>query len=113
METETEMTVPFRPLGIITEVVEQMGLEVTYAFEDLVFISHNAFLLRMGEKGEIVHLYFNEESEADKRGPVQKQLTRLGDERGLTIINSGTYKMQAREADEQLEIHFQEYENTE
>ena len=102
------MTVPFRPLGIITEMIEQMDLEVTYAFEDLAFISHNAFLLRMGEQGEIVHLYFNEESQPDKRDIVLEQLTNLATERGLKIINSGTYTMTAREEDEQLDIHFQE-----
>lgn len=103
------MTIPLRPLGIITEMIEQMGLEVTYAFEDLAFISHNAFLLRMGDPGEIVHLYFNEESQADKREIVYEQLTNLAAERALKIINSGTYTMKPRE-DEQLDIHFQENE---
>lgn len=99
--------ISYRPLGIITEVVEKMGLDVTYAYEDLAFISHNAFLLRMGNQGELVHLYFNQESEADKRQQVQDQLTTLGDDYGLKIINSGTYIMKQRE-DEQVDIHFQE-----
>lgn len=101
------MSIPYRPLGIITEVIEQMDLEVTYAYDDLVFISHNAFLLRMGDKGQTVHLYFNEESEADKRDMMQDELTRLAVARGLEIVYSGTYKMQTRE-DEQLDIHFYE-----
>lgn len=101
------MTVPFRPLGIITEVVETMDLEVTYAFEDLVFISHNAFLLRMGEQGERVYLYFNQESEDDKRDLIQSQLNTLAAKRGLTVLSSGTYQMKARE-DEQIDIHFHE-----
>lgn len=101
------MLVPYRPLGIITEVIEQMDLEVTYAYEDLVFISHNAFLLRMGETGEKIHLYFNEESEVDKRDPILSQLTALGAERGLEILLSGTYAMKSGK-DEQLDIHFRE-----
>lgn len=106
------MSIPYRPLGMITEVIEQMDLEVTYAYEDLVFISHNAFLLRMGDQGERVHLYFNQESHTDKRNPIQEQLTALGTLRGLKIVNSGTYTMVPRE-DDQMDIHFQEIETSE
>lgn len=102
------MTIPFRPLGIITEVIEQMELEVTYAYDDLIFISHNAFLLRMGDQGQDVHLYFNNESDEDKRDQVQEQLVSFAIQRGLNVIDSGTYDMKQRE-DEQMDIHF--YEN--
>ena len=60
------MSVPYRPLGLIMEAVELMGLEVTHAYEDLVFISHNAFLLRMGSEGQQVYLYFNEGCEPEQ-----------------------------------------------
>ena len=103
------MTVPYRPLGIITQIVEQMGLDVTYAFEDLLFISHNAFLLRMGDAGEDVFLYFNVESEESQRGDIQEQLVTLGLEHGIKFIYSGTYTMKPRE-DEQLDIHFDEHQ---
>lgn len=101
------MSVPYRPLGIIVEIIEAMGLEVTYAYDDLVFIEHNAFLLRMGEKGEQVYLYFNEESDPDSRGEVTKQLTEQASLKGLQILYIGTYTMKPR-ADEQLDIHFNE-----
>lgn len=102
------MEIPYRPLGIITEVIERMGLEVTFAYEDLVFISHNAFLLRMGQTGEKVHLYFNEESQLDKRDLIHEQLTALGAECDLLILQNGTYVMKPRD-DEQFDIHFQEH----
>ncbi len=101
------MTVPYRPLGLISAMIEEMGLEVTYAYEDLIFISHNAFLLRMGEKGEEVYLYFNQECEFDKRGEILKTITELGASRKLEIIDSGTYEMEPRD-DEQLDIRFVE-----
>ena len=101
------MAVPYRPLGVISAMIEEMSLEVTYAYEDLVFISHNAFLLRMGEKGEQVHLYFNQECEFDKRGEVLKIITELASTRDLVIIDSGTYEMEPRD-DDQLDIKFTE-----
>lgn len=101
------MDVPYRPLGLIMEAVEQMGLEVTHAYEDLVFIEHNAFLLRMGSEGTQVHLYFNEDCEPDQRDPLHEQLSAFGAEYGLKILRSGTYTMEQRE-DEQVDIHFTE-----
>jgi len=101
------MSIPYRPLGIITEAVEAMGLEVTYAYDDLVFVEHNAFLLRMGEKGEQVYLYFNEDSNSDSRGEMTRQLASQASPKGLQIMNSGTYVMKPRD-DEQLDIHFNE-----
>ena len=103
------MDIPYRPLGIIVGVVEQMDLDVTYAYEDLVFIEHNAFLLRMGETGAQVHLYFNAESDVDRRGAVAEQVSALAGKEGLQVIESGTYTMEPRE-DDQLDIHFHESE---
>ena len=101
------MSVSYRPLGIISAMVEEMQLEVTYAYEDLVFISHNAFLLRMGEKGELVHLYFNQESEMEDRSVILKTIRDLAVSRKLEIIDSGTYTMEPRD-DDQLDIRFVE-----
>lgn len=101
------MSLPYRPLGIITEVIEAMGLDVTYAYDDLVFIEHNAFLLRMGEQGEQVYLFFNEESAPDSRGEVKKQLAEHASPKGLQILSRGTYVMKPRE-DDQIDIHFNE-----
>lgn len=92
---------------MIIEVVEAMDLEVTYVYEDLVFISHNAFLLRMGQQGERVHLYFNEESDPADRPKITAQLTEAASSHHLEILNSGTYTMNPR-PDTQLDIHFNE-----
>lgn len=43
------MGVPYRPLGLVKEALEQIGIEVSYAYEDLVFIQHNHFLLQFGK----------------------------------------------------------------
>ena len=102
------MSIPYRPLGMIVEVIEQMDLDVTYAYEDLVFIEHNAFLLRMGEQGSQVYLYFNEESRPEDRDDITQHLTELAWRRGLHILNSGTYIMKSRQEDEQVDIHFTE-----
>ena len=39
------MSVPHRPLGLVKEMLTAMGLESTYVYEDLVFVSHNSPLI--------------------------------------------------------------------
>ena len=69
------------------------GLDVTYAYEDLVYVEHNAFLLQMGEVGEIVNLYFNTESLADERDKITDRLRDEGLARQLKIIRKGLFSM--------------------
>lgn len=101
-------TVPFRPLGIIKMLMEGLGFEVTHCYEDLVFIEHNAFLLRMEAKGEEVSLLFNTESDVNKRKEIEEQLKTAGKEHNLIISCSGTYQMTAGEADGTINLEFKD-----
>ena len=98
------MTVPFRPLGLIKEVIETIGLGITHVFEDLVFVEHNAFFLQMGERGEEVHLYFNAESAVDSRQEIARQLAEEGRQVGLLIKRQGTFRMTQEEGREQFRL---------
>lgn len=100
--------VPFRPLGIIKTLMETLGFEVTHCYEDLVFIEHNAFLLRMEAKGEEVSLLFNTESDIDKRKEIEEQLSLAGKEHNLVITCKGTYQMTAGEADGTINLVFKD-----
>jgi DNA-binding IclR family transcriptional regulator len=42
-----EMTL--KPLGQVKELVESLGMEISYAYEDLVFLQHNGFLLQFDD----------------------------------------------------------------
>jgi len=102
------MSVPYRPLGQIIDIVGDVGLEVTYTFDDLVYIQHNSFLLRMGEKGEIVHLYFNTESDIEEREVITAELQNAGQKREIHILRSGTYTMTPIPEEENIQIEFHE-----
>jgi hypothetical protein len=99
------MSVPYHPLGYIREAVAELGLEVTYVFEDLVLIQHNAFLLQMGARGEDVALYFNIESLEDERDSMLAKLQQAGRQRQLCIEAEGTFSMNQK-PDEQIGIEF-------
>jgi hypothetical protein len=103
------MTIPYRPLGLIATLVEALGLQVTYAYDDLVFIEHNAFLLRMGDEGEDVYLYFNTASDPQERKNISRQLSAQAIHKGLVIHELGTYEMNPADS-ENLRIQFHDYE---
>ena len=101
-------SVPFRPLGILKNVMENLGFEVTHCYEDLVFVEHNAFLLRMEAKGEEVSLLFNTESDVDKRDAITKRFTTEAKAHNLVISRAGTYQMTPNETDGTITLEFQE-----
>lgn len=82
--------VPFRPLGILKMLLETIGFEVTHCYEDLVFIEHNALLLRMEAKGE----------------EIEELLKNAGKTHNLVISCSGTYQMTPNETDGTIDIEF-------
>ena len=98
--------VPFRPLGIVKTLMETLGFEVTHCYEDLIFVEHNAFLLRMEAKGQEVSLLFNTESDIDKREEIEELLKNAGKTYNLAISCSGTYQMTANETEGTINILF-------
>lgn len=105
------MGIPFRPLGLVSTIVERMGLGVTYSYEDLVFISHNAFMLRFGEEGELLDLLFNHECPQKERDAIETQLKALCEENGLTLTYKGTYEL-VQGSSQNLSIKFFEDSDT-
>ncbi len=102
------MTVPFRPLGLIREVIDSTGLEITHVFEDLVFIEHNTFLLQMGDRGEEVRLYFNSESTVALRDDIARRLAEEGGKQGLNIERLGTFRVTQEEGSAHFDLEFLE-----
>jgi hypothetical protein len=61
---KAEKNMSLNPLGIVKEILEEIGIEISYAYDDLIFVNHNAFLLKFsGNNGNIL-LHVN--SEADE-----------------------------------------------
>ena len=52
------------PLGVIKNIVEAVGMDISYAYEDLVFLEHNGFLLQFSENEQEILVHTN--SEADE-----------------------------------------------
>lgn len=100
------MTTPLRPLGTVMQLLEELGHEVTYAYEDLVFINHNDFLLQFASTGQVLHLFFNRECPRTEAETIEQSIIPAADRKGLSIVRKGEYTMSGSEEEEDLKIRF-------
>ena len=99
--------IPLRPLGLVKNLIESLGLDITYLFDDLIFIEHNAFLLQMGtDRGEEIAVWFNEESTPSDRPEMLLRLQEEGKTCGLLIQEKGTYSLSDNHNGDGVDIRF-------
>nr|WP_320010388.1 hypothetical protein [uncultured Desulfobulbus sp.] len=101
------MAVAFRPLGIVKQFLEEIGIEVTYAYDDLVFIQHNPVLLQFGEVGEELFFYVNVETGEEEASQIFSAIQAKAAGEGITLIQRGKYRLSEGE-NENLSLEFLE-----
>lgn len=101
------MNTTLRPLGIVMEIIRELGHEITYAYDDLVFINHSAFLLQFADDGHTLNLYFNTDCPDDEARTIEVQLVQSCSSKELDIKKKGTFSITEQE-DETLSISFYE-----
>ncbi|AOS84010.1 hypothetical protein BIU88_07580 [Chlorobaculum limnaeum] len=100
------METALRPLGTVMELIEKLGHEVTYAYEDLVFINHNDFLLQFDATDpNALDMFFNTECAAEEADATTSKIVPEGANMGLTIRRKGSYSM-SEAPDNSLQIAF-------
>ncbi len=87
------MALQYRPLGRVKEMLEQIGLEVSYAYEDLVFIKNNQFLLQFGKVGELLFFYTNEDTAEADAPQLFATILPMANTQGFTLIHRGQYRI--------------------
>ncbi len=95
----------FRPLGSVLQLLEDLGHEVTYAYDDLVFVNDNNFLLQFDDTGLAVNLFFNQSCPKQNAENIEQSIIPAGDKKGLSIIKKGEYSITGQ-SDENLRIEF-------
>ena len=90
---------PYRPLGVVKKILDTMGIEISYAYEDLVFITHNHFLLQFGEVGADMSFYRNVEITSAEGSFQHGVLAKSFAEEGISLRDNGSYTMTAQDDD--------------
>lgn len=94
----------YRPLGLVKDMLASMGLTPTYAYEDLVFVEHNAFLLQFEE--ETVGLHLNVDCPEEEAGPLTARAIEAGAAVELTVVPRGRYELTADDDGGTLSLRF-------
>jgi len=99
------METSLRPLGTVMQLLEQLGHKVTYAYDDLVFVNDNDFLLQFSDTASTLSLFFNKSCSKQSIDQVEQSIIPAADKMGLSIVTKGTYSMTGLD-DENLRIEF-------
>lgn len=104
MTKEIEM----RPLGKAQVMVSATKLNVTYAYDDLVFVEHNPFLLRFdNEVANRMYLHFNVDCETEELVNIKKNVMLTAKKEGIELISDTKYSMQSNDETSEIKIHFE------
>ncbi|MFW5734861.1 MAG: hypothetical protein ACOCWR_07370 [Oceanidesulfovibrio sp.] len=96
---------PDRPLGLVRDIMEAIGFEATYAYDDLVFASHNVYLVQFPETaGGPLRIYFNRDCEEDAAYAIENAFTQEAEKSGLSAVRAGRYEISENEDDEEIEV---------
>lgn len=96
-EKETTETVPYRPLGLVKTALENLAVEITYVYEDLIFIEHNHFLLQFGEAGEQMSFYRNQEIDPEESKQQYAILTQALSTVNIALDHGGSYVLKEQD----------------
>ncbi|WP_339137252.1 MAG: hypothetical protein WGN25_04470 [Candidatus Electrothrix sp. GW3-4] len=94
-----------KKLGVVKEIVESTGMGISYVYEDLIFLDHNALLLQFTDESDKVLVHTNREADQE---PVQATIVALklaALEREMVLLDGGVYALTQGE-DEQINIEF-------
>ncbi len=94
-----------KPLGLVTEIVESAGMGISYAYEDLAFLEHNAFLLEFTADNKELLIHTNSEAEASEIKDSIAKLINVAATYGMTFTDGGRYTLTPAD-DENIRIEF-------
>jgi hypothetical protein len=94
-----------RPLGKITALLAELGLEVTYAYDDLIFVQHSAFMLQFTDAPSQLKLFINTECNPEESSYISADMVLAFDKAAFRVTPVGRFTLTANE-DEALNIQF-------
>ncbi len=76
----------FRSLTPVKEFIEEMGFAISYAYDDLVFIDNNAFMLRYNDNKESnLFIHFCKDFPSEVKTNLKIRLLTISKRKGLTL----------------------------
>lgn len=96
-----------KPLGVVKDVVEAAGMSISYAYEDLVFLEHNSFLLQFTDNDREVQVHVNVEADKEMVNADIEKLQGVARGHEMNFISGNLYTLTQGD-DENINIEFVE-----
>ena len=97
-----------KPLGMVKNIVEAAGMGISYAYDDLVFLEHNSFLLQFTDNDREVTVHVNSEAdEAMVHGDIER-LQEVACNHAMQF-SRGTHYTLISEGEDAIRIEFSDY----
>ena len=95
-----------RNLEIVRQIIwEGTGLDVTYAYDDLVFPDHTAFIIQFDElTPNGLFCYFHQDCNPEEQQAILSRLTENSMKKKYLLAYKGTYQLEQKEGE--VEIKF-------
>ena len=88
-------------------IYEATGLDLGYAYDDLVFSEHGIFIMQfVDENPRLLKCYFNEECNKGEKENMFSNLSSTAEKKSITIDYCGRFKMTPVEEKEEIELKF-------
>ena len=101
------MNFPPKPLGYVKQGLAELGQEMSYVFEDLIFPEHTAYILQFGKENYELNIYFNTECSDEDAAALSVELTRtFAGSIGFSLSFAGKFTLTPREETEEMDIVF-------
>lgn len=101
------MNIEPRALPLAEQIINATGLQLTYPFDDLVFVENNPFLLRFNDKvPSEMYLHFNIDCIKEDALRLEQEMEMKAYKLGISLVKGLTYTMQQKENTEEIELKF-------
>ncbi|MBU2537685.1 MAG: hypothetical protein KKH22_04550 [Proteobacteria bacterium] len=96
-----------KPLGMVKTIVEAAGMGISYAYDDLVFLDHNSFLLQFADNGGEVTIHVNSEADEALVRPDIERLQDVACNQNMQFSRGGLYTL-VPDGESSIRIEFSE-----
>lgn len=98
----------FRNLELVRQIIKDAsGLDVSYAYDDLVFAEHGVFIIQYDSKDESrLYCYFQKDCMTSYKTGIEAKLKEASKMRDCKMIMRGNYIIAPSEKEEEIQIEF-------
>lgn len=97
----------FRPLHLVERLTEELGVTITYAYDDLVFIEHGAVLLRFDDDDSTsVNLYVSGDIHPDDAQKLVDEWLQVARMQEIKLVFAGKFTVEQTPGTSEIAVSF-------